>query len=124
MPPDHLFPQAPLDCFTVYQFLINHIHKFINIRPKSIYIAGDSAGASLSCSLTGLILKHKQLVPKGLYLIYPATDLRFTFTSSRLYSLTDPLLWPSTMLICLNSYLNGDHEKANDPLASPILLTE
>jgi acetyl esterase/lipase len=124
MPPDHPFPQAPFDCLTVYKFLLEHLHRYVNIRPSEIYLTGDSAGGNLACVLTGLILKEKLLIPKGLYISYPATDMRFAFSTSRLYAITDPLLWPSMLLICLNSYLKGDISKANDPLASPLLLTE
>ncbi len=123
-PPEHCFPQAPYDCFTVYQFLPNHVHKYMNIRPTNIYVAGDSSGGNLSLALTGLILKHKQPIPKGVYLIYPATDLRMQFSESKLNSITDVLLWPSTLLLCLNEYLQKDYKKAEDPLASPILMDE
>jgi len=37
--------------------------------------------------------------------------------------MTDPLLWPSMLLLCLHSYLQGDLKQADDPMASPILLT-
>jgi len=92
MPPEHPFPTAPLDCYKVYHFLVHHIHKYLNIQPQQIIIAGDSAGGNLACSLTALILKHKDLKPKGLYLVYPALDLRLIFTSSRMHTFTDPLL--------------------------------
>jgi len=59
MPPHHPFPQAPLDCFLVYRFVAHHIHNFMNIKPKNIYLAGDSAGGNLACSLTGLAMKYK-----------------------------------------------------------------
>src|SRR5690349_9599624 len=75
MPPNHPFPTAPNDCFTVYQFLLNHIDKYMNIRPTNIYISGDSAGGNLACSLTGLILKNKLPIPRGIYVAYPAVDL-------------------------------------------------
>ena len=39
-------------------------------------------------------------------------------------ALTDVILWPSMLLICLRSYLNNDLKLADDPLASPILLSE
>lgn len=96
----------------------------MNIKPKKFYIAGDSAGANLTCALTGLILKHKLPIPRGLYVVYPGVDLRLTFTKSRVYSLKDVLLWPTMLLLCLNSYLNYDMSQAENPLASPILLTE
>ena len=57
MPPEHRFPTAPNDCLIVYKFLIHKIHRYINVNPKKIIIAGDSAGGNLSFSLTGLIMK-------------------------------------------------------------------
>lgn len=96
----------------------------MNVRPTNIYLAGDSAGGNLCFALTGLILKHKLPIPKGIYCAYPATDLRMIFTESKLNAITDVLLWPSTLLLCLREYLNGDNSKAVDPLASPILLDE
>lgn len=124
MPPDHPFPQAPNDCYIVYDFLVNHIHKYFNIKPTRVFIAGDSAGGNLACSLTGLILKNKNLKPKGLFLAYPCMTMKMEFTNSRLFSITDPLLWPSMLLLCVKSYLSGDMNKASDPLASPLYLTE
>jgi len=96
----------------------------MNIKPTNIYITGDSAGGNLACSLTGLILRNKLPVPRGLYVAYPAVDLRLHFTFSRIYALTDVLLWPSILLLCLNSYLNKDFTQSNNPIASPLLLTE
>lgn len=105
MPPDYPFPTAPEDCLRVYKFILNHIDKYLNIRPKNIFISGDSAGGNLACSLTALILKNNLPMPKGLYLMYPAVDLRVNFSDSRLNALTDPLLWPSMLLLCLKSYV-------------------
>ena len=96
----------------------------MNIRPTNIYISGDSAGGNLACSLTGLILREKLPIPRGIYVAYPAVDLRLKFTLSRVYALTDVLLWPSMLLLCLNSYLNKDFDQAENPLASPVLFTE
>lgn len=124
MPPDHPYPAAPYDALKVYRFIINHLHKYLNIRPTKLYVAGDSAGGNIASSLVALILKNKEPIPRGIYLSYPALDLRKIFTTSRIYSITDPLLWPAVLLLCVKSYLNNSFEKANEPLASPILLTE
>ena len=94
----------------------------MNIRPTNIYIAGDSAGGGLACALTGFILKKKLPIPCGLYLAYPAVDLRLKFTLSRIYALTDILVWPSLLLLCQKSYLDNDFSKAENPFASPLLL--
>ena len=112
MPPKHPFPTAPYDCLLVYQFLVHHAHKYMNVRPTNIYLAGDSAGGNLAFSLTGLILKHKELIPRGIYAAYPATDLRMIFSESRMHAFTDALLWPSTLLLCLHQYLQNDLNKA------------
>ena len=87
-------------------------------------MAGDSAGGNLACSLAGVVLKNKLPCLKGIYAVYPAVDVRLDYSFSKLYAFTDPLLWPANLLLCLNSYLSDDPSKANNPLASPILLDE
>ena len=80
MPPDHPFPQAPHDCFLVYRFLLNHVHQYMNIKPQHIYLAGDSAGGNLALSVTGLIMKYKEPIPRGIFVCYPVTDMRMMFS--------------------------------------------
>lgn len=101
MPPFYRFPTAPYDCLIVYLFIIRHISKYFNIIPEEIVIAGDSAGGNLSCALAGLILKYKLPIPKGLFVAYPACDLRKIFSPSRVYSFNDPLLNPPMLMLCL-----------------------
>lgn len=123
MPPSHPFPQAPYDCLQVYKFIINELPKYIKINPKNIYFGGDSAGGNLCCGLTTLIIKNQLRLPNALYLVYPCTDLRSIHYPSRKYLLSDPLLWPSMVKMFLNAYIGNDAE-AQNPLASPLLLTE
>jgi hormone-sensitive lipase len=75
MPPDHPFPSAPNDCLTVYRFLVKHLHEYVNINPKKIIIAGDSAGGNLAFVLVGMIMKEGLPIPHGLYTAYPACNL-------------------------------------------------
>ena len=124
MPPEHPYPYAPNDCLLVYRFLLNHAHKYMNVQPTNIYLAGDSAGGNLALALTGMLMKNKEPIPRGIYVSYPATDLRMLFSQSRLNAISDILLWPSTLLLCLGQYLQGDYKKAEDPIVSPSLLTE
>lgn len=58
-PPEHPFPAATNDCLTVYKFLLKKISYYMDIEPKNIYLAGDSAGGNLACSLMGKILINK-----------------------------------------------------------------
>lgn len=101
-PPTDPFPAAPNDCLSVYKFIVNKIRNYMNINPKNIYLAGDSAGGNLVCGLTGNIILHKLTIPKAIYLAYPAADLRIIFSPSRIHAVTDPLLWPSMLLLCLH----------------------
>lgn len=109
-PPTDPFPAAPDDCLAVYKFIVEKIRHYMNINPVKIYLAGDSAGGNLACSLMGNILKHKLTIPKGIYLAYPALDLRTRFSPSRINAVTDPLLWPSMLMLCLSEYLAGKVE--------------
>ncbi len=95
----------------------------MDIEPKNIYLAGDSAGGNLACSLMGNILIHKLPRPVGIYLAYPTLDIRNRFTSSKVNSLMDPLLWPSMLELILKEYLGNDLSLQSHPLASPLLLT-
>lgn len=73
----------------------------MDIEPKHIYLAGDSAGGNLACSLMGNILIHKLPRPTGIYLVYPTIDIRNKYTPSKVNSLLDPLLWPSMLVLIL-----------------------
>ena len=49
----------------------------MNVRPKKIILAGDSAGGNLCLSLTGLLMKRLvNPLPYGVFVAYPATDFR------------------------------------------------
>ena len=108
MPPDHRFPTAPYDCLRVYDFLLNHIHKYMNVRPKKIILAGDSAGGNLAFALNVLIMKNRLPPPHGIYAAYPALDLRPVFSPAKLAAFSDPLLRPSMLMLCLSQYTKND----------------
>ena len=100
-PPEFRFPTPVLDCLDAYNFISTQIHKYVNIRPTRIFVAGDSAGGNLACSLTALTLKPQMQVPSGLLLAYPAVDTRTKFTPSRINSFNDVILYPTLLLLCM-----------------------
>lgn len=79
----------------------------MNIKPTNIYLAGDSAGGNLAFALAGMVLKNRLPGLKGIYGVYPAVDIKLSYSFAKLYAFTDPLLWPANLLLCLKSYL-GD----------------
>jgi hormone-sensitive lipase len=80
----------------------------MNIKPKKVIIAGDSAGGNLACSVTGLTLKLDLQIPDGLLLVYPAVDTRNQFSPSRINSFNDVILYPTLLMLCMQEYLGED----------------
>lgn len=101
-PPTYTFPTPVFDLFAVYKFLVSHeLNRHCNIRVKHLVLAGDSAGSNLMLSATALAMKINLPKPQGIFLAYPATDLRSNYTPSRILCFTDPILHPSLLLLCL-----------------------
>lgn len=95
----------------------------MRIKPTNIYLAGDASGGSIVCSLMALILKERLILPKGIFLAYPGLDFRPIYYPSRRFIFNDPMIWPTVAQVFVDAYFPKPEQK-NDPLASPILLTE
>lgn len=86
-PPNFRFPVGLEDCFACYTFIIEKIHQYFNVRPRNVILAGDSAGGNLAVALQGLLMQRRYpILPKGIYLAYPAVDLRMKYSPSRMLS--------------------------------------
>lgn len=73
----------------------------MNIKPKKVIVAGDSAGGNLACSVAGLTIKLDMKIPDSLLLVYPAVDTRTKFTPSRINSFNDIILYPTLLMLCM-----------------------
>jgi len=73
----------------------------MNIRPKRIILAGDSAGGNLVCSLNALIMRGNLQPIDSMFLAYPAMDTRKKFSPSRINSFNDAILYPTLLLLCM-----------------------
>jgi hormone-sensitive lipase len=104
-PPKYRFPAPVYDFYNVYSFVCKHIQNFCNISPKKIILAGDSAGGNLVLSATALAMKANLPQPHGIFLAYPASDLRSCYTPSRIHAFEDAILHPSLLLLCMREYL-------------------
>lgn len=92
----------------VYEFVVNELHLYTNIRPRKIILAGDSAGGNLVCALMGLIIKNGLPPVHGVFLAYPACDTRKNFSPSRIYAFDDAILYPTLLILCLSEYLGNN----------------
>jgi acetyl esterase/lipase len=86
--PEHPFPAALDDCIAAYRGMLEK-----DIGPKSILIAGDSAGGNLTLT-TALKLKELGIEqPAGLICLSPATDME-GFESRRSNTRSDAMFTP------------------------------
>jgi monoterpene epsilon-lactone hydrolase len=112
--PEHKFPAAVEDALAGYRWLIDR-----GIAPRSIVLAGDSAGGGLSVALLVALRDARDRLPAAAVLLSPWTDLAFTGASLRTRANADPIFGPtgnSTRLV--ERYL-GELDPRT-PLASPL----
>ena len=113
--PEHPLPAGLDDCVAAHEWIVANGPS--GPRPaKATFIAGDSAGGSLTLA-TLLALRDRRLpLPAGGIPMSPTTDL--TLTSESLKTVEDPIISARTMPKFRDLYL-GKTDPSN-PLASPV----
>lgn len=111
-PPDHRFPAALDDCFTVYRCLLE------THDPDQILVSGDSAGGNLAAALMLKLSDEGLPPPCALFLNTPALDLT---------NASDSLCTNFGLDVVLSSWPSGEAElymdgaDPHDPYLSPLL---
>ena len=82
--PKYKYPHAPLDCFTVYKWILNNA-KELNIDVNKIIIMGDSAGGNLAASTTLRAYENNLVVPSHQILLYPVLTKNIETESIKKY---------------------------------------
>ena len=113
--PEHRFPAGIEDCVRAHEWMIANGPS--GPAPSlATFIAGDSAGGSLTLA-TLLALRDRKLpLPAGGIPLSPTTDL--TLASESLKTVNDPIISAKTMPVFRDHYL-GKTDPRN-PLASPV----
>lgn len=123
--PEYKYPTALDECWQAYNWLIDNCYEAFGITPNKIVLVGDSAGANMCLGLAMLAIKSKRRVPDGLFLAYPALNLRTdTYSPSLLKALNDEIIPYTFLELCQSSYLPDAKYATMDPLVSPILASE
>ncbi|HIF33708.1 MAG TPA: alpha/beta hydrolase [Planctomycetaceae bacterium] len=113
--PEHPFPAGLNDCVAAHQWVVSNGPSGPG-RAVATFIAGDSAGGSLTLT-TLLALRDRRLsLPAGGIPLSPTTD--WTLASESLKTVADPIISARTMPIFRDLYL-GKTDRRN-PLASPV----
>jgi epsilon-lactone hydrolase len=110
--PEHRFPSQIEDAVAVYRAILDS-----GVDPKSLAVAGDSAGGNLTLALCLSLRDLKMPQPAALALLSPVTDFAWTGESIESNSDRCAMFAKSILPVGAELYL-GTHDR-KDPLASP-----
>ena len=111
--PEHPYPAATQDAMLVWNYLM-----LLGYGARDIILAGDSAGGNLALSLTLQLKNQKRLMPRGLVLMSPWTDLTASGKSHVSKADIDPVLNAAYLEQMIQNYAEG--QALDDPLISPL----
>ena len=111
--PEHPYPAATEDAMKVWNYLM-----LLGYGARDVILAGDSAGGNLALSLALQLKAQKRLLPRGLILMSPWTDLTASGQSHETKAAIDPVLNAGYLAEMTGNY--AAKEKLNDPFISPL----
>lgn len=111
--PEHRFPAAVDDAVAAYRALLAD-----GVAPRSIVIAGDSAGGGLALATLLALRDAADALPAGAVLFSPWTDLTCSGASMQANEGRDPMFHAAVFPKVASQYL-GDADAAH-PFASPL----
>lgn len=111
--PEHAYPAALEDAMKVWDYLM-----LLGYGARDVILAGDSAGGNLALALTLKLRKEKRLLPRGLVLMSPWTDLTSSGQSHKTKAQIDPVLNAAYLAEMIHNY--AAQEDLTNPLISPL----
>ena len=111
--PEHPYPAAIEDAMQVWNYLM-----LLGYGARDIILAGDSAGGNLALSLTLKLKEEGRLLPRGLVLMSPWTDLTSSGKSYISKAEIDPVLNGAYLEKMIRNYAEG--QELTNPLISPL----
>ncbi|MCM1123992.1 MAG: alpha/beta hydrolase [Eubacterium sp.] len=111
--PEHPYPAATKDAMRVWNFLM-----LLGYGARDIILAGDSAGGNLALSLTLKLKEEGRLLPRGLVLMSPWTDLTSSGKSHETKAQIDPVLDAEYLAEMIHNY--APDQNLEDPYISPL----
>jgi acetyl esterase/lipase len=113
--PEHPFPAGLDDCVRAHDWIL--ANGPVGQSPaRATFVAGDSAGGSLTLTTVLALRDRKLTLPAAGIAISPCTD--FTLASESLQSVHDPIISAKTMPVFRDHYLGKTDPR--DPLVSPV----
>lgn len=111
--PEHPYPAAPEDAMKAWNYLM-----LLGYGARDVIVAGDSAGGNLALSLVLKLKEERRILPRGMVLLSPWTDLTASGKSHVSRAGVDPVLDAEYLKKMTENYAAGqDYE---NPLISPL----
>lgn len=111
--PEHPYPAAVQDGMAAWNYLM-----YLGYGARDVIVAGDSAGGNLALSLVLKLKSENRILPRGLLLLSPWTDLTASGKSHVSRQKVDPVLDAEYLERMTLNYASGlDLE---DPFISPL----
>lgn len=111
--PEHPYPAALEDAMKAWNYLM-----LLGYGARDVILTGDSAGGNLALSLTLKLKEEKRLLPGGLILMSPWTDLTSSGNSFQTKADVDPVLDKAYIDRMVEAYAPG--LGLEDPFVSPL----
>lgn len=111
--PEHPYPAAAEDAMKAWDYLM-----LLGYGARDVIIAGDSAGGNLALSLVLKLKEEGRLLPRGLMLLSPWTDLTSSGKSHETRAKLDPVLDEAYLERMIQNYASG--EDLENPFVSPL----
>ncbi|KRX06446.1 hypothetical protein PPERSA_05059 [Pseudocohnilembus persalinus] len=120
--PQNPYPEGLNDCWQAYNWIVDNIQDYYNIKPEKIILTGESAGGNLAISICGLAIKYNTKIPTSLYPMYPVIDQNLDrYSTSLTNSLDDVVLNHNLLKLCQKAYLKEKNGLKGDPIADPYI---
>lgn len=111
--PEHPYPAATEDAMKAWNYLM-----LLGYGARDVILTGDSAGGNLALSLTLRLKAEGRLLPRGLVLLSPWTDLTSSGKSFQTRAELDPVLDSAYIDRMVSAYAEG--KNLRDPYISPL----
>ncbi|MGN1147105.1 MAG: alpha/beta hydrolase [Lachnospiraceae bacterium] len=116
--PEHPYPAALEDAMKVWNYLM-----LLGYGARDIILAGDSAGGNLALTLTLKLKEEGRLLPRGMILMSPWTDLTSSGKSHQTKAEVDPVLdkeYIDRMILAYTAGVCKSPEDLKNPYISPL----
>lgn len=111
--PEHPYPAAAEDGMKAWNYLM-----YLGYGARDVIVAGDSAGGNLALSLVLKLKSEQRILPRGLVLLSPWTDLTASGKSYSSREEVDPVLDREYLDRMIQNYAAG--QNLRDPFISPL----